>query len=445
MDNDLIKCCNNNLKPFWRRKLFFTVVFSAIFVLLYSIPVLAQPNSDWIHGNYSANTDTCGTCHSTHNASSRYLTTFTTNGPTSDIYQNCTFCHSALGSSKYDEVDGMFKGNGVDSNGNAVEPKSGCTAGGGFEKMPAAIKDYTSSGPEYSYTPVTSNHLVNQPSGTLVNIPGGTLLGSNQMELTCTSCHNVHGKTDNSLLLKVRLDIWDDVENDYKSVDIPKVVKDSSSAFNNAITDFCLACHTDYSTGPGQYRHPVAKDGSNPQVLASSASGFNPDLLALPVSSSGEVTCLTCHNAHGTTAQVSNSAYNPSPPVRPSTLLRMDERGVCENCHNKTPDKTQPNIDTAKSFETSDLKHIVLTFSNYVSKKTAETLTNYAISVEDDSGAAIVKAELLPNAFLSKQVLLTLNNSINLGKNVNITVNNIMDLSGNTISAAGNQFSFQGK
>lgn len=447
MANAFLRRCISESKSDWLLKSFLTAALFSILLLLFVTPALAQPDSEteWIHGNYSYSTDSCGVCHSTHNASSRYLTTFTTNSPTNDIYQNCTFCHNPLGSSKYDAVNGMLKGTSLDNDGNVVEPHSVSTAGGGFENMPTEISDYSNRGPEYSLIPVTSRHQVNQPNGFLVNIPGGTLQGSDKMELTCTSCHNPHGKTENPKLLRVRLNTWDDQENVLQAMDIPKIVQDPSSSYNNAISNFCVACHTDYLTGTSQNRHPVAQDGNNETVQASSANGFNPELLALPVSSTGDVTCITCHFAHGTTAQVSTTTFNPPSPIRPSTLLRIDERGVCQNCHNKSPDKTQPSIVNGMSFETSDLKHVVLTFNNYISKTSTENPANYVVSIVGDSGVSIVKAELLPNSAISKQVMLTFNKPILSEKTVTITVNNVKDLNGNIVSADGNQFNFIGK
>ncbi len=59
------------------------------------------------------------------------------------------------------------------------------------------------------------------------------------------------------------------------------------------------------------------------------------------------IECLTCHRAHGTVAQMEGFAADGSLPIDidgvprnnfvgdPSALLRMDNRGVCEACHNK--------------------------------------------------------------------------------------------------------------
>jgi hypothetical protein len=68
--------------------------------------------------------------------------------------------------------------------------------------------------------------------------------------------------------------------------------------------------------------------------------------------SSDWIECLTCHRAHGTAAQMTGYASNagaasvvdtdgvarnqfPAQNPVPSALLRFDNRGVCERCHNK--------------------------------------------------------------------------------------------------------------
>jgi hypothetical protein len=60
------------------------------------------------------------------------------------------------------------------------------------------------------------------------------------------------------------------------------------------------------------------------------------------------IDCLSCHRAHGTDARMSGYANSDSnimperdtgiagtPPTNDSALLRADNRGVCERCHNK--------------------------------------------------------------------------------------------------------------
>jgi hypothetical protein len=55
------------------------------------------------------------------------------------------------------------------------------------------------------------------------------------------------------------------------------------------------------------------------------------------------IECLTCHRAHGTKATMTgwataaNMSLTGSPYVgsEESALLRLNNRGVCETCHNK--------------------------------------------------------------------------------------------------------------
>lgn len=47
------------------------------------------------------------------------------------------------------------------------------------------------------------------------------------------------------------------------------------------------------------------------------------------------VTCLTCHFAHGSSAAATNQAANVL-PTSDSALLYLNNRGVCQDCHGKT-------------------------------------------------------------------------------------------------------------
>lgn len=72
-----------------------------------------------------------------------------------------------------------------------------------------------------------------------------------------------------------------------------------------------------------------------PVAAATIATGYN---------SADELNCLTCHRSHGSTAQMTNNARlgvktrlgltgAASENMADSTLLRLDNRGVCETCH----------------------------------------------------------------------------------------------------------------
>ena len=125
---------------------------------------------------------------------------------------------------------------------------------------------------------------------------------------------------------------------------------------------------TTYNAGDGgglalRHKHPinVELDSYNGPDKASMITGSS---LTLPVAhaineqggptneASDWIECLTCHRAHGTAADMTGWASNAGADsimdvdgiarngfvaqgAVPSALLRYDNRGVCERCHNK--------------------------------------------------------------------------------------------------------------
>lgn len=146
---------------------------------------------------------------------------------------------------------------------------------------------------------------------------------------------------------------------------------------------WCAGCHTAYSyygtqstynanDGYGfitRHRHPMNVPLSNfagPRSLVltdalplandqgtEEGSNVAPFTGSITASTSDWLECLTCHNAHGSSAIMtgyarSASATSPAPNTGPggvppatgadgvgSALLKLDNRGVCEGCHNK--------------------------------------------------------------------------------------------------------------
>jgi hypothetical protein len=98
----------------------------------------------------------------------------------------------------------------------------------------------------------------------------------------------------------------------------------SEIAFNTQITAWCSACHTRYLSSDAledtgdlhfRYRHTTV----------------------------GDRACTTCHVAHGSNAQMPGtfSRTMPFPDGTPSTtgdsrLLKIDNRGTCQACHDPT-------------------------------------------------------------------------------------------------------------
>jgi predicted CXXCH cytochrome family protein len=427
------------------RKISLILALSLVLVLAVSAVAMAATNGP--HGNFTTNTGACASCHTTHTAASSKLIAFTLGaGTQNDTYKTCTYCHnSGAASSKYDEVNGQIKdGTNLWS-----------TLGGGFQNM-ATIEGANT----YATTAaVTSKHGIDATNGTLVSIPGGNTNVAGKMELKCSSCHDPHGTT-NSRQLKTSISRLNTDNVSYTVVDTSGVnitvsnqLLNETATYNNTFSNFCGACHYDYmqsTSGSGStqsgtyttglYRHRVAVNGST--MLASGASGYSATNFSLPTSTTTDVICATCHYSHGTTATVSAGTYASG-----STLLRMDERGVCQNCHNKTPDTTRPTVVGASSYQVSatDKTHVVLTFSTYVNQSGAQTATNYTIT--GPTTPTVTSAVLQANGTLGKQVVLTLSAAPNTSGAYTVTVNaaNVKDLNGNLINSPGNTFAFTGK
>jgi predicted CXXCH cytochrome family protein len=160
---------------------------------------------------------------------------------------------------------------------------------------------------------------------------------------------------------------------------------------DKGMSGWCAACHTQYNTvsssGQGAYnasdgygitvrhRHPVNQPlstflGPRPLLIDLVNSLNTPygdgvdvpleHLVATESRGTGQrnamtdyIGCLTCHRAHGSDAVMSGyansiSSIDPQPdsggvtpttqgvqPTMDSALLRADNRGVCERCHNK--------------------------------------------------------------------------------------------------------------
>jgi predicted CXXCH cytochrome family protein len=141
------------------------------------------------------------------------------------------------------------------------------------------------------------------------------------------------------------------------------------SAASKGMTAWCTGCHTTYNSTTSAYdsegigsvavdrhRHPMNVPLSNYAGTATLTADVS---LGLPLDhptseqaggkayTTGDwIECLTCHNAHGSTATMSGWADLGAPStvdvvgdrgVMPvdSNLLKMNNRGVCEACHNK--------------------------------------------------------------------------------------------------------------
>lgn len=136
------------------------------------------------------------------------------------------------------------------------------------------------------------------------------------------------------------------------------------------MSGWCTACHTTYMTKTSQYdagdgfgfvdrhRHPINVPltnfvGARALVVTDSIlplAHISSDTNGAVVDTSGDwIECLTCHNAHGASTVMTgwanvadpandltaNTGKGGVPPTNDSALLKLNNRGVCETCHNK--------------------------------------------------------------------------------------------------------------
>ena len=282
------------------------------------------------HGNYTNDTDACGSCHNTHAARGKNLIANLAAGSQNEIYRVCTYCHKAGGQSKYDVV------NGITSSTKA-------SLAGGFSYV------VTAEGNPPTKVPPTSKHDVDAAEGSSFWAPGYSTNPADYVVLTCASYHNPHSGADRALRSPIL------------GVSVSPVMSimvsggDESVQYNSGWNDFCGACHKDYkqtaagsgSMDSGTYstykRHRVGMDPSGyPGVNSSSWTTWflSQPSTSLPLQNDNAgntvMVCLTCHYAHST-ARTNTVTFNRADGTTTSSsaLLRQDNRGACEACHNK--------------------------------------------------------------------------------------------------------------
>ncbi len=280
------------------------------------------------HGGYTATTDACAGCHRAHTASGAQLLVANT------TYDLCMTCHGSAGTGADTNVaDGYF-----------LSTRSTTTVGEGntTDNSPLLGGGFTN----YQGVTVTSTH---DPTGATAAAWGfgtanrGVTANMTDGSLTCASCHDPHG-SNNYRIIKETIN---GVTVSVAQVDEGAAKDYDTEQWGAGQSAVCAACHTNYhvvTAGSGSDATVAASGGYTHRVDMPYTYGgnANPETVGfggetLPLAETGvndTVVCQTCHLPHGTSAAMSGFASNAGPAAS-SALLRLDNRGVCEVCHQK--------------------------------------------------------------------------------------------------------------
>jgi predicted CXXCH cytochrome family protein len=312
----------------------FLFVFALAVVLSLALVGAASANGG-PHGGYSATTDACAGCHRAHTAVGPNLLVQTS------TYALCMSCHGSTGTGADTNVaDGFFLSTrSASTTGTALTADNAPLLAGGFTN--------------YKGTAVTSSHDATGTSGRAAWGNGaanrGVAANISDVQFNCASCHDPHGSANYRIVkttvngVVVTVDQVDEAAKDY-----------DNEHWGTGQSNLCAACHGAYhKTAAGQgstldagtYTHRVGMPftyGANVNPETVGLSSFY-----LPLAETGTnntVVCQTCHLPHGSSAAMTGFA-NGGPTgagtvpgdttATDSALLRLDNRAVCEVCHQK--------------------------------------------------------------------------------------------------------------
>lgn len=311
-----------------KKMLIFTL--SAVLTLSFAIVIASADNGP--HGGYTATTDACAGCHRAHTASEANLLI-------AQVPNLCITCHGNVGAGADTNVeDGIY----LERDGNTESPSEGVTSrglkGGGFVN---ALID-TNWDLVAASASVTSMHTFNGTAGIMWGngaINSGA--GQSNVAMTCTYCHNPHGNASTTNGPTYRLlrsiptdsgvssgaDVTDESSKGYSvSNGENQYFGENYGSRSAQISNWCSQCHTRHLAASGS---GSTDSGDAIYAFRHTTTGFS-------------LGCTSCHVSHGTSATMAgySSAANwpdgsiPSGNER-SSLLRVDNRGVCELCHAK--------------------------------------------------------------------------------------------------------------
>jgi predicted CXXCH cytochrome family protein len=350
------------------RRLALLLAGGAVWLLLAAVPVFGD-NGPHHQGGMGASpiTDACSGCHRAHTGQAANL--LVSNAQTSLCYT----CHGTTGTGATTDVqDGVqYAPVSTSQVGSVVRTGSGTTfagalRGGGFD---SAVIDTSLSGSGSTganagkigtltaFALTTSKHNVDA-AGTAWGI-GNISAASNpgtSITLTCASCHDPHGNGRYRILKPTpdnaytgaytgitpsqpfmsNVNIGDVSTYVYTTTDYwhPEDANSTgATSYIGNISAWCASCHTRYLAGSSS---ATTSSGDAIFTYRHTTTGNS-----FAGNASTSPTCVQCHVSHGSNAAMgSNSQSVPLPGAAvgrgpDSSLLRIDNRGICEKCHQK--------------------------------------------------------------------------------------------------------------
>lgn len=301
-----------------------TLVLGIAFALSLLIVGVASADNA-VHGNYTPTTDACAGCHRAHTGVGDPLLF----APTNNF---CFACHGTTATGADTNVqDGVM----TERDGITESPAEGVVGnglrGGGFSN---AKMDTSLSGTATS-APATSQHVYSATTAFIWG-NGSSGAGTSLASMACVNCHDPHGTNGYRILRPiptgsgaiVPVPVADVTPKFYTVGQVSYYGESYTNPTGVTLANWCATCHTRY----------LGASSGNPRAAP---------FMYIHTSNSGIVNCMSCHVAHGTSArmttgttQFSGAVKWPDGSTTPngdarSSLLRLNNRGVCEQCHQK--------------------------------------------------------------------------------------------------------------